>query len=166
ELLHKATAASTQYDVERMKNGLPPVTSQPNLVRGGAVQGAISPSGEEHYQTARRLGATHNEAVLLTAAAEVESGFNPDATHDAAYLAAKGLPPGRGMYGHNANRLSKMQELYGPRPNFEQQIAFALQELRSRPEGARVNSAKTAEELRDLQNEFEQPQRTAQGDAK
>jgi len=40
-LLHKATAASTQYDVERMKNGLPPVTSQPNLVRGGAVGDAV-----------------------------------------------------------------------------------------------------------------------------
>ena len=42
ELLHRATTASTQYDVERMKNGLPPVTSQPNLVRGGATQTRIS----------------------------------------------------------------------------------------------------------------------------
>ena len=38
--------------------------------------------------------------------------------------------------------------------------------MRSRPEGARVNAATTAEELRDLQNDFEQPQRTAEGNAK
>jgi len=41
ELLHKANAASVQYDVERMKNGLPPVTTQPNLVRGGAVGDSV-----------------------------------------------------------------------------------------------------------------------------
>jgi len=47
ELLHKATTASTQYDVDRMKNGLPPITSQPNLVRGGHLNyGATGELGD------------------------------------------------------------------------------------------------------------------------
>ncbi len=130
------------------------------LVRGGATEAAA-----EHYKTAISLGATPNEAALLTSAANVESNFNPTAKHDQEALAAKGLPPGYGMYGHNAERLAAMQKQYGPRPNFEQQIKFALDELRSRPEGARVNAAKTPEELTELQFEFERPVR-GPGDAK
>ena len=50
-----------------------------------------------------------------------------------------------------------MQKEFGPRPTAAQQIQFALNELRGRPEGARVNAAKTPEELTDLQLEFERP---------
>ena len=151
EMLHKANAASVQYDVDRMKNGLPPVTSQPNLVRGGATQAAISTTGEAHYNFLRSAGATPNEAALLTSAADAESGFGPTKTHDGGI--------GYGLYGHNGARLAEMQRQFGPNPTWQQQAQFALQELRSRPEGAAVNGAKTPEELTELQFQFERPKR-------
>ena len=148
-------------DVSRYSEKLPGP-----MVRGGAIQGAISPMGKEHYNYQRSIGASPNEAAVLTAAAEVESSFNPEATHDHAYLAKKGLPPGYGMYGHNDKRLAEMQKQFGPRPTWQQQAQFALQELRSRPEGARVNAATTAEQLRDIQQEFEVGVKTPESDAK
>ena len=129
----------------------------------GGPTGGASASGKEHYDYQRSIGASHNEAVVLTAGAEVESNFNPEAKHDEKTLAAKGLPPGYGMYGHNDKRLAEMQKQFGPRPTWQQQAQFALQELRSRPEGARVNAAKTAEELTDIQLDYESPARTPEG---
>ena len=126
----------------------------------------ITGNAAEHYNHLISIGATPNEAALLTSAAQVESNFNPEATHDAEALAAKGLPPGYGLYGHNSARLAAMQKRFGPRPTWQQQNQFALDELRGRPEGAAVNAAKTPEELTELQNQFEQPKRTPEGNAK
>jgi len=64
-LLQKANAASLQYDVDRMKNGLPPVTSQPNLVRGGATQTRIS-------QEASKAGL---DPATILAFADIESSM-------------------------------------------------------------------------------------------
>lgn len=123
------------------------------LVRGGAIKPA------DHYGFLTSIGASPNEAALLTSAAGAESGFVPTSTHDADILAKRGQSPGYGLYGHNAERLAAMRKEYGPNPTWEQQAQFALKELRSRPEGARVNTAKTPEELTELQFEFERPKR-------
>jgi hypothetical protein len=133
------------------------------LVRGGASQTA---QGNEAYDYLISIGASPNKATLLTAAAQVESGFNPEAKHDEAALAKKGLPPGYGMFGHNDTRLVAMQKRFGPRPTWQQQLQFALDELNTRPEGSEVDSAKTPEELTALQERFEGPVKTAEGTAK
>ena len=64
-LLQKANAASLQYDVDRMKSGLPPMTSQPNLVRGGATQTRIS-------QEASKAGL---DPATILAFADIESSM-------------------------------------------------------------------------------------------
>jgi len=151
ELLARANAAVTKQmaddivagkDVSRYSEKLP----GPGLVRGGALQSAA-----DHYSTAVQLGASPNEAALLTSAADAESGFSHTKTHDGGI--------GYGLYGHNGSRLAAMRDKYGPNPTAAQQIEFALNELRSRPEGAKVNSAKTPEELTELQFQFERPKR-------
>lgn len=136
-------------DYERYLNGEGPRPQAPGArTRGGAGGRAAA---AEHYNTAISLGASPNEAALLTSAAGAESSFNPNASHDGGI--------GYGLYGHNADRLAAMQKQFGPRPTAAQQIEFALKELRSRPEGARVNQAKTPEELTELQFQFERPKR-------
>lgn len=110
---------------------------------------APSPQGMYGYLISQ--GATRNEALMLTSAAASESGLNPFATHDG----GKGL----GLFGHNGSRLQMMIGLSGSStPNWQQQAAFALKELRTRPEAAAVNAAKTPEELTAAQMAFEQPQ--------
>ncbi len=42
QLLHKAETAAHEYDVNELANGRPPTMSQPNLVRGGAVQSHLN----------------------------------------------------------------------------------------------------------------------------
>lgn len=77
ELLHKATTASTQYDVERMKNGLPPVTSQPNLVRGGAVGSfSVTPHVNEAVAEFKKAGWTQAAIEGALANGLAEGGFN------------------------------------------------------------------------------------------
>ena len=110
--------------------------------------GAVAPNEVQSYLGT--LGASSNETALLTSAAESESGFNPNQTHDGGI--------GFGLFGHNGSRLAAMKREAGTdKPTWQQQVKFALNELRSRPEGSRVNSAKTASELTDLQLEYEQP---------
>ena len=95
------------------------------------------------YGYLRQQGATHNEALMLTGAAASESGFNPNETHDNG--------AGYGLFGHNTGRL----DLRGM--DWMQQADAALKELRSRPEGAAVNQAKTAADLTNAQMDYERP---------
>jgi hypothetical protein len=127
------------------------------MAAGRGAGGGNPIAAADHYNQAIALGASPNEAALLTSAAGAESGFDPTKTHDAAAMASRGLPPGYGLYGHNDTRLAAMRQQFGPNPTAQQQIQFALNELRSRPEGARVNAAKTPEELTELQMLFEVP---------
>lgn len=109
-----------------------------------------APSASGMYSFLKSLGATDNEAHVLTGAAHSESGFNPRAPHDNG--------TGYGMFGHRLERLAAMRQFAGTQtPDWKQQAAFALQELRSRPEGALVNSAKTPHELTRAQMFFERP---------
>lgn len=113
-----------------------------------AAPGRASP--KVFYLELIARGATPKEALLLTGAAASESGFNEGATHDGGI--------GFGLFGHNAERLTALRKFAGTdRPTWQQQAAFALQELRQRPEGARVNNAKTAEDLTAVQMAFEAP---------
>lgn len=123
-----------------------------NIVYRGALDssdpGKASP--KSMYQHLLSRGATPNEALVLTGAAASESGFNDSASHDG--------NTGYGLFGHNGGRLAAMRREAGTdRPTWQQQADFALKELRSRPEGARVNSAQSAEELANVQMAFERP---------
>lgn len=104
-------------------------------------KGIVSPS--QVYSHLLSAGATKNEALLLTSAAGSESSFNPTAVHDNGN--------GYGLFGHNLQRL----DLRGK--DWRQQSEAALAELRSRPEGASVNSATTPEQLAIAEMHFEQP---------
>lgn len=124
-----------------------------NIVYGGALDqsapGMPSPKGMFDYLTS--IGASKNEALMLTGAAASESGLNPTAWHD--------NNTGYGLFGHRLGRLDAMRQDAGSfAPNWQQQAAFALKELRSRPEGAAVNAAKDVTELTRAQMAFEQPQ--------
>lgn len=115
-----------------------------------AVNGA-GPSPKAMFQHLLSIGATKQEALLLTGAAASESGLNPTITHDGG--------KGYGLFGHNGDRLEAMRTYTGGDvANWTKQAEFALHELRSRPEGAQVNGAKTPEELARLQMAFERPQ--------
>lgn len=123
-----------------------------NIVYRGALDssdpGKASP--KSMYQHLISRGATPNEALVLTGAAASESGFNDAVSHDGGI--------GYGLFGHNGGRLAAMRREAGTdRPTWQQQADFALKELRSRPEGARVNSAQSAEELANVQMAFERP---------
>jgi hypothetical protein len=106
------------------------------------------------------IGASPNEAALLTSGANIESGFKPDTTHDADILAARGLPPGYGLWGDNADRLANMRTSAGVGPTanvpWQDQAKFQLAELRDQM-GDRVNAAKTPEQLTALQLEYLRP---------
>jgi hypothetical protein len=129
-------------------------TSGAGLTTGSplaAGSGGVDPSQVYGYLT-NDLKATPNEAALLTSAAGSESGFDPTKTHDGGI--------GYGMFGHNGDRLTAMQQMAGTNtPGWQDQLKFSLDELRNRPEGAQVNDAKTPEQLTDLQMKFEQPNR-------
>lgn len=127
--------------------GLINVSYQGSLTQ--SAPGAPAPSDMYNYLLSH--GASRNEALVLTGAAASESGLNPKATHDGGV--------GYGLFGHNGARLSAMTTMAGTNtPSWQQQAQFALKELRDRPEGAIVNSAKTAKELTNVQMKFERPQ--------
>ena len=108
------------------------------------------PSPKTMYSHLIAQGASPKEALLLTGAAASESGFNDSVSHDGGI--------GYGLFGHNNERLAALRKFAGTdTPSWQQQAAFGLQELRQRPEGARVNGAKTAEDLATIQMAFEAP---------
>lgn len=110
-----------------------------------------APAPKQMFDYLVSKGASKNEALMLTGAAASESGLNPTAIHDGGI--------GSGMFGHNGSRLAQMRANTGTlAPNWQQQADFALNELRSRPEGAAVNAAKSVKELADAQMAYEQPQ--------
>lgn len=117
-----------------------------------------APSPLEFYKHLKAGGATDQEAILLTSAAASESGFNRFAKHDGGI--------GFGLFGHNGARLKMMYDRYGANPSWQDQATFALNELRTRPEGQKVNQAKTVEELTDAQMAFEAPQGYSPGSPK
>jgi len=108
------------------------------------------PSASSHYSYLKSIGASDNEAIVLTAAAASESTFNPAAKHDGGI--------GFGLYGHNGARRDLMIQRYGVAPTWQNQAQFALNELRTRPEGLKVNEAKTVQDLTNIQMAFEAPQ--------
>lgn len=108
------------------------------------------PSASSHYSYLKSIGASDNEAIVLTAAAAAESTFNPAAKHDGGI--------GFGLYGHNGARRDLMIQRYGVAPTWQNQAQFALNELRTRPEGLKVNEAKTVQDLTNIQMAFEAPQ--------
>ena len=109
--------------------------------------GGVSPM--DHFNFLKSQGATDNEALMLTGAAANESSFNPNAWHDK--NKDTGQYAGYGMYGHNMGRL----DMRGM--GWQDQAKAALGELRSRPEIAAVNAAKSPGELARAQMAFEQP---------
>lgn len=112
------------------------------------AQGHLSPA--QQYQHLLSIGASPNEAHLLTSAAASESELNPFAHHD--------QDTGYGLYGHRLERLDAMRKFAGTdTPSWQQQNAFALQELRSRPEYNLVQNAKNARDLAIAQMHFERP---------
>ena len=127
----------------------------------GVQAGGISPT--DHYSFLLDNGASKNEATMLTSAANSESSFRPDLTHD------HGI--GYGLYGHNTDRLAAMRTFAGVGPNdpvpWQQQALFALAELRGQvpglpgggepKAGAMVNAATNAQQLTDAQLAFERP---------
>jgi len=132
------------------------IQSDINSMWGGSDKGYAGNRGglnaSAHYSYLTSIGATPNEAAMLTSAADSESSFRPDVTHDGGI--------GYGLYGHNGARLAAMRQEAGTvKPDWQAQAKFALAELRSRPEGAAVNAAKTPEDLTDAQMQFEQPNR-------
>jgi len=109
-------------------------------------------SAADHYAYLISKGATKNEALMLTGAAASESSFDPTVTHDGG--------KGYGLYGHNLGRLDMRGK------GWQEQASAALAELRSRPEGAAVNTAKTADDLAVAQMHFEQPMDYTQSNPK
>lgn len=150
----KADAAAGQQMFNQWQTGSAPSGGGAPGGSGAprASAGGVDP-GTFHSYLTNDLKATPNEAALLTSAVSSESNFNPNATHDGGI--------GFGLFGHNGDRLAAMQQQAGTdKPGWQAQAKFALNELRSRPEGALVNSATTPEQLTDLQMQFEQPKRT------
>ncbi len=115
---------------------------------------AVNPQDLFNYLT--KIGATRNEATMLSAAAGVESGYVPTATHD---KDENGNPTGYGLWGHRLDRRDAMFKFAGTSaPNWQQQAAYALSDLRNRPESALVNQAKTPKDLTIAQMYYERPQ--------
>lgn len=104
----------------------------------------------QQYNDLISQGANPKEALFLTSAAASESGFNPAAVHDQG--------TGYGLYGHRLDRLDAMRKFAGVQfPSASQQNAFALQELRSRPEYKMIEGAQNARDLAIAQMHFERP---------
>jgi|LakMenE18May11ns_1017448.scaffolds.fasta_scaffold9944206_2 hypothetical protein len=115
-----------------------------------AYRGSEDPARAQ-YNSLIQLGASPKEALFLTGAAASESNFDPTAVHDQG--------TGYGLYGHRLDRLTAMRKFAGTEyPSQIQQNAFALQELRSRPEWDMINNAKNARELAIAQMHYERPQ--------
>src|SRR5215472_666325 len=122
-----------------------------------ASQGQVTP--QMLYSFLTDNGANKNEATAITSGMINESGGNPNLEHDREILAARGLPPGYGLFGDNGTNLTKMREFAGVGPNdpvpWQQQALFALQSLRpggiEAKAGARINAATNPEQLTDGQ---------------
>ncbi len=138
------TSTSTEERaVKEREQGLP--LGAVRITYGGELSKA-----QKHYNDLIRLGANPNEAHLLTGAAASESEFNPTAIHD--------NRTGYGLYGHRLDRRDALFKFAGTNtPSSDQQNAFALQELRSRPEYNLVQNAKNARDLAIAQMHFERP---------
>jgi hypothetical protein len=130
-----------------------PVGNVPGATGYGAInaywKGALDKRGEgghtgpkEMFDYLKSQGASDNEALLLTGAASSESSFNPNAVHDHG--------SGHGLFGHNDGRLDMRGK------NWQQQSVLALAEAR-RMMGGKINSARTSEELADLEMHYERP---------
>lgn len=153
------TAAGTTFPMAVGKDAFQPARGAGtgygalNTVYQGALDKAAPdmPSPTTMYSYLRSQGASPNEAMLLTGAAASESGFNFRATHDGG--------TGYGLFGHRLDRLDRMRQFAGTAtPSWQQQAAFGIQELRSRPEAALVASARSPQDLAIAQMHFEQPQ--------
>lgn len=107
-------------------------------------------NGRALYDTLIAKGAHPNEAAMLAGNAGVESNYNPTTVHDQG--------TGLGLWGHRLERLAAMKRFAGTdAPSVEQQAEFALQELRSRPEHAKVLAAQSPQELADAGMFYERP---------
>lgn len=131
----------------RVKTGVRPAFA----TDGGVDDNKLN--AERLYQYYTEKGASPNEAVLLTSAAGSESSYNPTVIHD------KGT--GYGLFGHRLDRLDAMRKYAGDQyPSWQKQADFALNELRSRPEGRGLAGAQefmSPEELTRRQLHFERP---------
>ena len=102
-------------------------------------------SAASAYQILKAHGASDNEALMLSAAAANESGYDAKAVHDGG--------KGYGLFGHNLQRLN----LIGIGP--EQQLVEALNEARKMPEVQSVlQNAKSPEDLATAMMRYERPQ--------
>lgn len=156
-----------------IRNALMPIAQQ--LMNGGGMGGQDAPAGGgllgspapnakvddggigagQLYSFLTDNGATPNEATMLTSAANSESSFRPDITHDGGI--------GYGLFGHNTDRLAAMRDFARVGPNdpvpWQKQALFALNELHGSESkaGGMVNAATTPEQLTDAQLAFERP---------
>jgi len=121
----------------------PNANARPQGTVAPMASGSLLQRAQAHYQYLTSIGATPNEATMLTSAAAAESGFNPNIWHD--------NNNGYGMYGHNLNRL----DMRGM--SAQEQAAAALDELRNRPEGKLVNSTNDPTQLTIAQMRYERP---------
>jgi hypothetical protein len=96
------------------------------------------------------LGAKPYEAALLAGNAGAESSYNPATIHDSG--------SGYGLWGHRLERLDAMRKFAGSdAPDWKTQAKFALQELRSRPEGRMISDTSTPEDIARAGMFFERP---------
>lgn len=131
----------------------PPGTTEPGTgdFPGATSASGLGPSDTYHYLVG--IGASPNEATVLTSAVGAESSFRPDISHDGGI--------GYGLFGHNGDRLAAMRNQFGKgNISWQNQLKFALDELRGRPEGRNINDLTTPEQLTDVQMQFERPKRT------
>ncbi len=132
-------------------------TSSVTLPTGAVGEKFVPP--QTIYEHAISLGATPGEATVLAAAPGTESGYDPTKTHDAEFLASRGLPPGRGFYGDNGDRLAEMQRQSGGvlTPPWQDQIKYNLGELRKQGYSDKINAATTPEQLAYIQRDWLKP---------
>lgn len=129
--------------------GSAPVASPQAAADAAPVQMAGDAAGkaDQLFQYLKTKGATDNEALMLTGAANNESSYNPAATHDP----RNGVPTGYGLWGHNLGRLDlRGKDMFG-------QADAALAELRNRPEAQMLATAKTPEEIARAEMFYERP---------
>lgn len=122
----------------------------PAITGPQTAAGADNGSGDKAstlFSYLKSKGATDNEAMMLTGAANNESSYNPNATHDV----KNGAPTGYGLWGHNLGRLDlRGKDMFG-------QADAALAELQSRPEAGMLAQAKTPEEIARAEMFYERP---------
>jgi len=159
ELLGGASSEPRSF-IDRLAGAVQSPVETASKALGGVglpVTGASAPApkageldGQKLYSMLLEKGATPNEAAVLAGNAAVESRYDPTAVHD------KGT--GYGLWGHRLERLDAMRRFAGSdKPTAEQQAAFALQELRQRPEYGKVAAARTPQELADAGMYYERP---------